>query len=328
MADYSNIPLGLKTTTQIPIDVKTYVQNESTLINLGVNNNLAYTYQKGALFYCINESTRYEWREVVGAEQGRMPANFVYPNNITSFGIDYSNKAYNFFRISLVPQTFNQVNADWNSTSGASQILNKPAIATQTLQQVLTAGYVSDKQITFSVTGAQSNQNAYQIQFKDNVNRSYALQSNGLISRDSAQNNSFLQLPVNPLNDVTFKTPLKTTGTYTLATTIDVEASINAIPKNLQKIITTSYTISNADNNYTVIINNTTNPITITIPSGLLQSIFVGFIQKGTADITFVGSGTTINNPVGLKSKGQYYNTSIEQEGSSNIFYLMGNTKL
>ena len=328
MADYSNIPLGLKTTTQIPIDVKTYVQNESTLINLGVNNNLAYTYQKGALFYCINESTRYEWREVVGAEQGRMPVNFVYPNNIISFGIDYSNKAYNFFRISLVPETFSQVNADWNSTSGASQILNKPAITTQTLQQVLTAGYVSDKQITFLVTGAQSNQNAYQIQFKDNVNRSYALQSNGLISRDSAQNNSFLQLPVNPLNDVTFKTPLKTAGTYTLATTIDVEASINAIPTNLQKIITTSYTISNADNNYTIIINNAATNVTITIPSGLMSKIAVGFIQKGTGDVVFAPSGTFINNPIGLKIKGQYYQAFIEQELSTNTIYLLGNTKV
>jgi hypothetical protein len=98
MADSSNIPLGLKITTQIPLDVKQYIQNEATLINLGVANNLAYTYVKGSVFYCIDEGTRYEWREVVGVEQGLMPTNFTYSNNIVAFGITYSNKVYNFFR--------------------------------------------------------------------------------------------------------------------------------------------------------------------------------------------------------------------------------------
>ena len=98
MADFSNIPLGLKIPTQIPLDVKSYVQNEAALINLGLSNNLAYTYVKGNVFYCVDEGTRYEWREVVGAEQGLMPSNFIYSNNIVSFGITYSNKAFNFFR--------------------------------------------------------------------------------------------------------------------------------------------------------------------------------------------------------------------------------------
>ena len=44
--------------------------------------------------------------------------------------------------------------------------------------------------------------------------------------------------------------------------------------------------------------------------------------------MTFVASGTTIHNPIGLKSKGQYYQTFIEQEGNTNIIYLLGNTKV
>jgi hypothetical protein len=104
---------------------------------------------------------------------------------------------------------------------------------------------------------------------------------------------------------------------------------------NLQKVITyptdftgTNYTVTNADNNYTIIVNNTTTAVTITVPSGLLSKIGVGFIQKGTADITFTASGTTIYNPIGLKSKGQYYQTFIEQELATNVIYLLGNTKI
>ncbi len=97
---------------------------------------------------------------------------------------------------------------------------------------------------------------------------------------------------------------------------------------NKQKTITTSYSLVEADNNYTIIVNNGATPINITVPTGLSSAFFVGFIQKGTADVTFVASGTTLLNPIGLKSKGQYYNTALEQEGASNTFYLLGNTKV
>lgn len=103
---------------------------------------------------------------------------------------------------------------------------------------------------------------------------------------------------------------------------------------NLQKVITyptdftgTNYTLTNADNNYEIIINNTTTAVTITVPSGLTSKIGVGFTQKGTANVSYIASGTTINNPVGLKIKGQYYQTYLSQELATNIFYLGGNTK-
>jgi len=103
---------------------------------------------------------------------------------------------------------------------------------------------------------------------------------------------------------------------------------------SLQKVITypadftgINYTLTNADNNYTIIINNVSTAVTITVPSGLTSKIGVGFIQKGTGDVTFISSGTTINNPTGLKIKGQYYQTFLEQELSTGMFYLLGNTK-
>lgn len=117
------------------------------------------------------------------------------------------------------------------------------------------------------------------------------------------------------------------TGVSLIGTTFNIE--------NLQKVITypadfigTNYTIANADNNYTIIVNNGSTAVTITVPSGLTSKIGVGFIQKGTVDVSFIASSTTINNPIGLKIKGQYYQTFLEQEAATNTFYLLGNTKV
>ena len=105
--------------------------------------------------------------------------------------------------------------------------------------------------------------------------------------------------------------------------------------ENLQKVITyptdftgTNYTLTNADNNYEIIVDNGATAVTITVPSGLISKIGVGFTQKGIGDVTYVASGTTINNPVGLKIKGQYYQTYLSQELATNLFYLGGNTKI
>ena len=105
--------------------------------------------------------------------------------------------------------------------------------------------------------------------------------------------------------------------------------------ENLQKVITypadfsgTNYTLTNADNNYEIIIDNGATAVTITVPSGLTSKIGVGFTQKGTGDVAYTASGTTINNPVGLKIKGQYYQTFLSQESNTNLFYLGGNTKI
>ena len=98
--------------------------------------------------------------------------------------------------------------------------------------------------------------------------------------------------------------------------------------ENLQKVITTSTTISNSDNNYIIFINNGATPITITIDSSItLPNFGVGFIQEGTGDVTFAGSGISLTNPVGLKSKGQGYATFIERKLNTSNYFLLGNTK-
>jgi hypothetical protein len=97
MANYANVPLGYKTTTQVPLNAKGYAGSETLLKDLGLNNNLAFTYEKGLVVYCTLEGTRWEWREPKVGEVGLLTSNFTYPNGIIAFGVDYSNKEYNFF---------------------------------------------------------------------------------------------------------------------------------------------------------------------------------------------------------------------------------------
>lgn len=99
--DYLNLPLGLRVQTQIPLDVKEYALSEADLIDLGPSNNLAFTYIEGLIIYCVEEKTRWEWREVIGSEEGLRPSNFTYPSGITAFGINYSNRVFNFFKFEL-----------------------------------------------------------------------------------------------------------------------------------------------------------------------------------------------------------------------------------
>jgi hypothetical protein len=122
--------------------------------------------------------------------------------------------------------------------------------------------------------------------------------------------------------------------TYTAGNGLVLTGTVFSLD-NLQKVITyptdftgSDYTISNADNNYEIIINNGATPVNIIVPSGLSNAIGIGFTQKGTGDVSYVSSGTVIHNPIGFKIKGQYYQTYLSQEALTNIFYLGGNTKL
>ena len=101
-----------------------------------------------------------------------------------------------------------------------------------------------------------------------------------------------------------------------------------AMPKNVQFEIVGNTILSNTYNNSTIFINNGATPITITINSSITAPNFcVGFIQEGTGDVTFVGTGVSLTNPVGLKSKGQGYATFIERKLNTSNYFLLGDTK-
>jgi len=97
---------------------------------------------------------------------------------------------------------------------------------------------------------------------------------------------------------------------------------------NLQRDMSTSFSLADSDNNYVIQLKNAT-AITITIPATLATSKFeCGFLRKGVGEVSFVGSGTTINNPTGLRIKNQYDPAFIERDATTQIFTLLGNTKV
>jgi hypothetical protein len=98
---------------------------------------------------------------------------------------------------------------------------------------------------------------------------------------------------------------------------------------NLQRDVETSFDLADTDNNYVIQIKNGATPITITVPnSGMRTKFNVGFIPRGTGDVTFVGAATVnIINPVGLKAKGQGLALYLERDGTTQDYNLLGNTK-
>jgi hypothetical protein len=97
MSAVNDIPTGLRVPAQVPLDAKLYIANEASLMNLGISNNLAYTYYQGMTVYCVLEKRRYEWREGLLGEVGLLPIGFTYPTPLIINGVDYSAKTFNFF---------------------------------------------------------------------------------------------------------------------------------------------------------------------------------------------------------------------------------------
>lgn len=113
-----------------------------------------------------------------------------------------------------------------------------------------------------------------------------------------------------------------TNTTYSAGTGLSLTGTVFSL-ENLQKVITNNYTLTDADNEYTIFINNDVTAITISLGTITIPNFCVGLIQEGTADVTFTG----VTNPTGLKSKGQGYQTFIERKLQTSTFYLLGNTK-
>lgn len=96
---------GTRVTTQSPLDIKGATLNEETLKDLGLNNALAYTYHKSLVVTCLDTRNKYEWKEMEEGDVGLLDENFTYPNGIMTWGIDYSNKTYNFVKVTTEAAT-------------------------------------------------------------------------------------------------------------------------------------------------------------------------------------------------------------------------------
>ena len=379
MADYKNIPLGLRTQTQIPLDVKEYIQNESLLSNLGVNGQLAYTYTKGLVVYCIEESTRWEWTEVKpGLEDtGLINQDFIYSDNHIAFGIDYSNKRYNFVKVTSGSETKinagTNVTVTGNGTTATPYIINSSGGVTVNqdnfIKYIEVDGFAGFSEHPFPPARGQLATYLNSLPDNQKTIDEYSTYRVGL-TFNLADENSFLTgylpksfwygkyycifeiinvgkgiLPTITQDNLSliFFQEIRleyqesfgvflNAGSNTIITgngSYEQPYVINSEINNLQKVITTSTVILDTDNNHTIFINNGATPITITINSSItIPNFGVGFIQEGTGDVTFVGTGVSLTNPVGLKSKGQGYATFIERKLNTSNYFLLGNTKL
>jgi hypothetical protein len=82
-----------------------------------------------------------------------------------------------------------------------------------------------------------------------------------------------------------------------------------------------NYTLVSGDKN--TFIRSTGSAITITVPDVLANGESVNFIQAGAGQITFAGSGVTINSKGGnLKTAAQFSGATITKVGGA--YYLIG----
>lgn len=123
MADFNNILGGLNIPSQIPLNIKEYVESEQLLKNTADLTQRVFTYHKGLKVHCLLEKTNYEWQEVpVGSENtGLLLQDYIYPSSVVIFGIDYSNKKYNFFKI-LKTKKLKSTNGSVTITENANDI--------------------------------------------------------------------------------------------------------------------------------------------------------------------------------------------------------------
>ena len=96
---------------------------------------------------------------------------------------------------------------------------------------------------------------------------------------------------------------------------------------NASAVVTTTtdksagYTLQSSDKN--TFIRSTGSAITITVPDVLADGESVNFIQAGAGQITFAGSGVTINSvDAKLKTNKQFSGATITKVGGA--YYLIG----
>ena len=312
MENVSEIITGLYIPAQIPLDAKAYCLSESVLSSLGNSSALAFTYFDGLTVKCQLEKTIWEWREVkIGEENtGLVPNDFVYPINIIVAGIDYSGKKYNFFIESR-------------------------------------KGDKGDKGDTGD-TGAQGDQGVQGIQGIQGLKGDQGLKGadgktllNGIIPSlpaNGTEGDFYLNTATSVLygpkignawgSGISLVGPQGPQGLQGLQGVQGIQGvKGDNVETNLRKEIDSSYTLSNLDNDHTIVIKNGTTDVNITVPAGLLKNFSVGILKTGTGKVKFFASGTVLNTAEvnTFVMKGIRLPVYLEQDGISNNFDLLGN---
>jgi len=341
--------VGIRVVSQVPLNGKEYSLNEATLKDLGINNNLAYTYHKGLEVTCIQERTKWEWKEMEVGEIGLLDTNFVYPNGISSFGIDYSNKEYNFVKVVSTSNDYVLPVATTTILGGVKQGTNITIASDGTISSTASA-VAQGIEDTITTDPLITNDSVIQLEYGS----SFAIQhqTGDTVDQPFFQMNTQVPFISGDYPEVIIGVADQYGGLkvgfdinkydggfyaiggaagleyYNTPLTLQSNSLVHKayVDQNVQRIITGNANVENEDNNSTIIIDNGASNITITVDTDSMgDTVCVGFIQQGTGTVTFVASGVTINTPTGLKIKGQNYNAYLEQIGTSNVFHLLGN---
>lgn len=304
MANFTNIPTGLKIQSQLPLDQKEWVINEATLANLGSGDNLAFTYHDQLEVLCLEEKTIYRWREVqVGEENtGLLTSDFTYPSSLPEiFGIDYSDKVYNFFQVDYI-----------------------------TAENI--ADYVTDNSILYTMDNTSTGIGEAAI-YKESLTPAPGNTEFVLRSLRSTDESVTITEETNSINfSINEDQGFLENGTTTTITGVGSNADPYRVEvANLQKLISSfPYTLTNADDKYTLFVNNAIANVVINVPDSLVNNFSCALIQKGTGTVDVVATGTaTVNEPSGLdpQIKGQYHWALIEKELTTDVYYLGGSLK-
>lgn len=321
---------GFKVIKQEPLDGTSISFTLATLANLGTNNQLAYTYHDGRRILCLEDRKLYEWREVgsilsqYDETGGLISGNFTYPANVVAFGIDYSNKAFNFFEATIIGDTGNGiVTVVLTNTVG----LIDTYTITYTDNTISTFNVANGNGISgIALTGTVGLVDTYTITFDDGTTATYTVTngSNGIAGRSIVSVTLTATVGLAKTYTITYSS-----GSPSTFVVLDGAAGADATANNLQKEISSNYILDDDDNNYTIFVNNEATPVTITIPDGLMDSFSAGFVQEGTANVSFVMGGVeTLHTAVGNKIKGQFKCVLVEKKLATTDVFLLGDTKV
>lgn len=104
MSNIVNIGTSYDTAGQYPLTRKGYFLTLTEMQDLGLNNSNAFKYNELMPASCIETGLNYVWRERKEEDEvdaGVLTSDFVYPTGVTAIGIDYSDRAFNFFPLKL-----------------------------------------------------------------------------------------------------------------------------------------------------------------------------------------------------------------------------------
>ena len=101
---------------------------------------------------------------------------------------------------------------------------------------------------------------------------------------------------------------------------------------NLQKTITSNYTLTDNDDKHTIFIENENNNILITVPEGLKDNFYCAFYQLGNGrvqiDSDVILGSPLILTPIGKYIKGKYYWAHLEKVMGREKYGLLATVKL